>query len=227
MNPFTVLGIPTSSTLQEIRKAYRTKALATHPDRFPNDPLAAEKFHQLTIAYDILSDPQQRQKYMDDVQRREIHQHELQAAALKRSELRRKLEVKESQSVSYVPKEKRKHIEQPPVIPPSTSKLLVRVKLPVDSDITCNQVVQVLSRFGRVRSVQTFSSYIVLSFPNKTSLMLAKQAKLSIDGIPLRFEEIISNPLSDVSDNSLVSQLNEMTFEDLEELFLKMCRELR
>lgn len=48
-----------------IRKAYRTKALVCHPDKRPDDPLAAAEFQKLQKAYDVLSDEKARKAYDD------------------------------------------------------------------------------------------------------------------------------------------------------------------
>ncbi|KDP90237.1 MULTISPECIES: molecular chaperone DnaJ [Clavibacter] len=59
---YEVLGVSREATPEEIKKAYRKQARQLHPD--VNDaPDAAERFKLVTHAYDVLSDPQQRQQY--------------------------------------------------------------------------------------------------------------------------------------------------------------------
>lgn len=54
MNPYDVLGVTSSSSLEEIEKAYRDLAKKYHPDRNPDDPEAEKNFKNLQTAYDLL-----------------------------------------------------------------------------------------------------------------------------------------------------------------------------
>jgi len=60
---YEILGVPKSSTEEEIRKAYRKLARKLHPDLNPNDKEANKKFQQLNEANEVLSDPEKRKKY--------------------------------------------------------------------------------------------------------------------------------------------------------------------
>lgn len=60
---YDVLGVGRDSSVDQIKKAYRKKALQYHPDRNPGDQEAEEKFKEATEAYSILSDPASRQRY--------------------------------------------------------------------------------------------------------------------------------------------------------------------
>ncbi|MFP7760645.1 molecular chaperone DnaJ [Marisediminicola sp. LYQ85] len=59
---YETLGVSREATPEEIKKAYRRLARELHPDVNPGAD-ASEKFKSVTHAYDVLSDPQQRQQY--------------------------------------------------------------------------------------------------------------------------------------------------------------------
>ena len=52
---YDVLGVSKSANKDELKKAYRKLAMKYHPDRNPDDSQAAEKFKELSEAYEILS----------------------------------------------------------------------------------------------------------------------------------------------------------------------------
>ncbi|NDB96451.1 MAG: molecular chaperone DnaJ [Verrucomicrobia bacterium] len=60
---YEVLGVPRSSTAEEIKKAYRKLALQHHPDKHKGDKKAEEKFKEIGEAYEVLSDQQKRDAY--------------------------------------------------------------------------------------------------------------------------------------------------------------------
>ncbi len=60
---YEVLGVAKNATPEEIKKAYRKKAIQYHPDKNPGDKEAEEKFKEAAEAYDVLSDAQKRAKY--------------------------------------------------------------------------------------------------------------------------------------------------------------------
>lgn len=63
MSYYTVLGVNRDFTDAELRKAYRNLCLECHPDRNPDNPQAEERFKRVSVAYQVLSDPQKRRDY--------------------------------------------------------------------------------------------------------------------------------------------------------------------
>ncbi len=62
MDLYEALGVARDASGDEIKKAYRKLAREMHPDVNP-DPQVAERFKEITAAYEVLSDPQKRQSY--------------------------------------------------------------------------------------------------------------------------------------------------------------------
>ena len=60
---YEVLGVAKTATADEIKSAYRKLAMKYHPDRNPGDKAAEEKFKEAAEAYDVLHDPEKRQRY--------------------------------------------------------------------------------------------------------------------------------------------------------------------
>ncbi len=60
---YEVLEINKDASADEIKKAYRKKAIQYHPDKNPNDKVAEEKFKEAAEAYDVLSNPDKRARY--------------------------------------------------------------------------------------------------------------------------------------------------------------------
>ena len=62
-DPYSTLGITRSASEKDIKSAYRKLAKELHPDRNKDNPKAAEKFSDITKAYDLLSDKDKRAQF--------------------------------------------------------------------------------------------------------------------------------------------------------------------
>ena len=60
---YEILGVAKTASSDEIRKAYRNKAIQFHPDKNPGDKSAEDTFKDAAEAYDILSDADKRARY--------------------------------------------------------------------------------------------------------------------------------------------------------------------
>ena len=60
---YDILGVTRSSTADEIKKAYRKLAIKFHPDKNPGDNAAEDKFKEAAEAYEVLSNPEKKQRY--------------------------------------------------------------------------------------------------------------------------------------------------------------------
>ena len=60
---YKVLGVPSTATPEEIKKAYRVLAQKHHPDKTKGDKTSEDKFKEVNEANEVLSDPEKRKKY--------------------------------------------------------------------------------------------------------------------------------------------------------------------
>ena len=67
---YEILEVEETATLEEIKKAYRAKALEYHPDRVPPrlKKESEEMFKEISEAYEVLSDPEKRKQYDEDLE---------------------------------------------------------------------------------------------------------------------------------------------------------------
>jgi DnaJ-class molecular chaperone len=62
-DPYATLGVPRAASEKDIKSAYRKLAKELHPDRNKDNPKAAERFSEVTRAYDLLSDKDKRARF--------------------------------------------------------------------------------------------------------------------------------------------------------------------
>ncbi len=62
-DPYSTLGVPRGASEKDIKSAYRKLAKELHPDRNKDNPKAAERFSEVTRAYDLLSDKDKRAQF--------------------------------------------------------------------------------------------------------------------------------------------------------------------
>ena len=60
---YETLEVSRDASSNDLKKAFKKKAMKFHPDRNPDNPEAAEKFKEAAEAYDVLSDPQKKSAY--------------------------------------------------------------------------------------------------------------------------------------------------------------------
>ena len=60
---YEVLGVQKGASDDDIKKAFKKMARKYHPDLHPDDKECEEKFKEVNKAYDVLSDPEKRQRY--------------------------------------------------------------------------------------------------------------------------------------------------------------------
>ncbi|XP_072931628.1 dnaJ homolog subfamily C member 17 [Epargyreus clarus] len=97
---YEILGLQITATESEIKKAYRKKALQCHPDKNPDDPKAAETFHELSQALEILTDASARAAYDTVLKGKEAAKLRHKELDSKRRKLKEDLERREKEALS-------------------------------------------------------------------------------------------------------------------------------
>ncbi|XP_078351196.1 dnaJ homolog subfamily C member 17-like [Oculina patagonica] len=95
MTYYEILGVTRDSTLKEIAKAYRKKALKCHPDKNPDNQEAVDLFHELSKALEVLSDPKAKAAYDAVLKAKERARLRTQALDAKRKKFKQDLEQRE------------------------------------------------------------------------------------------------------------------------------------
>lgn len=60
---YDTFGVSPTSSIDDIKKAYRKLAFQYHPDKNPGNAMAAEKFKEISYQYSVLEDPKKRALY--------------------------------------------------------------------------------------------------------------------------------------------------------------------
>ena len=94
---YAILHVTEEATEKEIVKAYRKRALKCHPDKNPDDPNAANLFHKLSQALELLTDPAARAAYDKAQKAKKAAQKRHKELDSKRQKLKEDLEAREGE----------------------------------------------------------------------------------------------------------------------------------
>uniref|UniRef100_A0AAY5L0Y2 DnaJ homolog subfamily C member 17 n=1 Tax=Esox lucius TaxID=8010 RepID=A0AAY5L0Y2_ESOLU len=101
MDLYGLLEIKGTATAKEIKKAYRQKALTCHPDKNPDNPKAAELFHQLSQALEVLTDAAARAAYDKICAAKKQAEERNNKLDAKRKKIKLDLEARERQAEAH------------------------------------------------------------------------------------------------------------------------------
>ncbi|MEE6519528.1 hypothetical protein FKM82_031394 [Ascaphus truei] len=108
MDLYALLGVRADAAVKEIKKGYRQKALTCHPDKNPDNPQAADRFHQLSQALEVLTDGAARAAYDKLRKAKEAAVKRTQKLDDKRKKVKLDLEARERDA--YVTTEEEIHV---------------------------------------------------------------------------------------------------------------------
>eukprot|EP00088_Acartia_fossae_P005440 TRINITY_DN12408_c0_g1_i1.p1 TRINITY_DN12408_c0_g1~~TRINITY_DN12408_c0_g1_i1.p1 ORF type:complete len:300 (+),score=55.89 TRINITY_DN12408_c0_g1_i1:72-971(+) len=95
---YALLEVEVEADEKTIRKAYRKKALTCHPDKNPDNKEAADLFHQLSDALEVLTDESTRRAYDNVLKARKANELKNRQLDSKRRKLKEELEEREKNS---------------------------------------------------------------------------------------------------------------------------------
>ncbi|XP_018583166.1 dnaJ homolog subfamily C member 17 [Scleropages formosus] len=98
MDLYGLLGLEETASEKEVKKAYRQKALTCHPDKNPDNPKAAELFHQLSQALEVLTDAAARAAYDKIRKAKKQAEERTQRLDEKRKKIKLDLEAREREA---------------------------------------------------------------------------------------------------------------------------------
>ena len=95
MDLYLLLEVEADADENTIKKAYRKKALKCHPDKNPDNPKAAELFHQLSEALTVLTDEEARKAYDNLLKAKKANELRNRKLDAKRKKMKDELEARE------------------------------------------------------------------------------------------------------------------------------------
>ncbi|GJQ68542.1 hypothetical protein Trydic_g17110 [Trypoxylus dichotomus] len=98
---YEILEVDCTSSVHDIKKAYRKKALKLHPDKNPGNPNAAIEFHKLSRILEVLTDESARKAYDKVLKAKKEAVLRHRALDSKRQRLKEDLEIREKNSANF------------------------------------------------------------------------------------------------------------------------------
>lgn len=177
MDLYALLGAPEDAVGGDLTRRYRKRALVCHPDKNPDDAAAADKFHLLTRAYELLADEERRAVYdsrrrarverkrkfaaldaQNKAMREDLEQRERAAeqAAAASTQQRNRLDEIRAQNRDALARLREK--KRQAAAAEAAAAATVTLKVRWDKKVACSEaaVHAALTAYGRVESVALF-----------------------------------------------------------------------